>query len=51
MLAAFGALGALDSGERGSGGYRPQSASHWDAKREAKAAKKQQRQNKKRNRR
>ena len=51
LFAAMAAIGGMDSGERGSRGYRPQSASHWDAKREAKAAKKQQRQNKKRNRR
>jgi len=51
LFSAMAALGGMDSGERGSRGYRPQGPAHWDAKREAKAAKKQQRQNKKRNRR
>jgi hypothetical protein len=51
LFAAMAAIGGMDSCERGSRGYRPQSASHWDAKRQAKAEKKQQRQNKKRNRR
>jgi hypothetical protein len=51
LFAAMAAMGALDSGERASRGYRPQGPAHWDAKRQAKAEKKQQRQNKKRNRR
>lgn len=51
LFSAMAALGGIDSGERGSRGYRPQSASHWDAKRQAKAEKKQQRQNKRKNRR
>ena len=51
LFSAMAALGGIDSGERGSRGYRPQSASHWDSKRKAKATKKQQRQNKRKNRR
>lgn len=50
LFAAMAAIGGMDSGERGSCGYRSRSAAHWDAKREAKAAKKRQRQNKRRNR-
>ena len=50
LFAAMAAIGGFESGEAGSRGYRPQSASHWDAKRQAKAEKKQQRQNKKQNR-
>lgn len=50
MLAALGTLNEIGSEERGSRGYRSRSAAHWDEKRQAKAEKKRQRQNKKKNR-
>jgi hypothetical protein len=51
LFAAMAAIGGMDSGTRGGRGYHPQGPAYWDAKRQAKAEKKQQRQNKKRNRR
>lgn len=50
LFAAMAAIGGFESGEAGSRGYHRRPASHWDQKRETKAARKQQRQNKKRNR-
>lgn len=50
LFAAMAAIGGIDHGEAGSRGYRPRSAAYWDAKRLAKAEKKRERQNKKKNR-